>query len=160
METQRQEAQAEVALENDRSVEIERDAIDAQCRKYKVHIKEVEPDGHWCALFRPFTSSANTDPYSLAACSPRSPTKPTSSSSLSVPPPPFFPLPHSFLPLTAQPGNLRRHPSPRRLVHARPPRRLPPLPPEHPRPGKSYVNRGVWAVLRYGGADGRVGWRA
>ncbi|GAA6034086.1 hypothetical protein JCM8097_000687 [Rhodosporidiobolus ruineniae] len=46
VEEQRRQAEAEVAAENDRSVEVEKEAIDAQCRKFKVHIKEIEPDGH------------------------------------------------------------------------------------------------------------------
>jgi hypothetical protein len=47
MEQQRQEAAAEVAAENDNSIEAERTAIGAQCRKLHLHIKEIEPDGHW-----------------------------------------------------------------------------------------------------------------
>ncbi|KWU46966.1 OTU-domain-containing protein [Rhodotorula sp. JG-1b] len=46
MEQQRQEAAAEVAAENDNSIEAERTAIGAQCRKLHLHIKEIEPDGH------------------------------------------------------------------------------------------------------------------
>ncbi|GAA6013843.1 hypothetical protein JCM10207_008210 [Rhodosporidiobolus poonsookiae] len=46
VEEQRRAAEAEVAAENDRSVEKEKQEIDAQCRKFKVHIKEIEPDGH------------------------------------------------------------------------------------------------------------------
>ncbi|KAL7339350.1 amidohydrolase family protein [Rhodotorula toruloides] len=45
-EQQRREAAAEVAADNDRSVEMEKEAISAQCRKLKVMIKEIEPDGH------------------------------------------------------------------------------------------------------------------
>jgi len=37
-----------VVAENDRSVEMEKEAIETQCRKLKVMIKEIEPDGHWC----------------------------------------------------------------------------------------------------------------
>lgn len=43
----RKQAQEETAAENDRSVEIERDAILAGCTKLKVRIKEINPDGHW-----------------------------------------------------------------------------------------------------------------
>lgn len=50
MEQQRQEAEAEVLAANDNSAEAERQAISAQCRKLQLHIKEVEPDGHWYAL--------------------------------------------------------------------------------------------------------------
>ncbi|GAA5856732.1 hypothetical protein JCM8547_008813 [Rhodosporidiobolus lusitaniae] len=46
VEEQKKQAEAEVAAENDRSVEFEKQAIDAQCRKFKVHIKEIDPDGH------------------------------------------------------------------------------------------------------------------
>ncbi|GAA5983500.1 hypothetical protein JCM10908_000310 [Rhodotorula pacifica] len=46
MERQRQEAAAEVAAENDNSIEAERAAIGAQCRKLQLHIKEIDPDGH------------------------------------------------------------------------------------------------------------------
>ncbi|GAA5875302.1 hypothetical protein JCM3774_005773 [Rhodotorula dairenensis] len=46
MEQQRQEAAAEVAAENDNSIEAERHAIGSQCRKLHLHIKEIEPDGH------------------------------------------------------------------------------------------------------------------
>lgn len=49
MEQQRQEAAAEVAAENDNSIEAERHAIGSQCRKLHLHIKEIEPDGHWYA---------------------------------------------------------------------------------------------------------------
>lgn len=49
MEQQRQEAAAEVLAENDNSVEAERQAIAAQCRKLQLHVKEIDPDGHWCA---------------------------------------------------------------------------------------------------------------
>lgn len=45
-EQQRREAEAEVVAENDRSVEMEKEAIETQCRKLKVMIKEIEPDGH------------------------------------------------------------------------------------------------------------------
>ncbi|GAA5895277.1 hypothetical protein JCM8208_005960 [Rhodotorula glutinis] len=45
-EQQRRDAEAEVVAENDRSVEMEKQAIDNQCRKLKVMIKEIEPDGH------------------------------------------------------------------------------------------------------------------
>ncbi|GAA5918086.1 hypothetical protein JCM6882_004986 [Rhodosporidiobolus microsporus] len=56
-EEQRRQAEAEVAAENDRSVELEKEAIDAQCRKYKVHIKEIEPDGH--CMFSAVADQAN-----------------------------------------------------------------------------------------------------
>ncbi|GAA5870865.1 hypothetical protein JCM1840_002712 [Sporobolomyces johnsonii] len=45
-EEQRLQAEAEVAAENDRSVEDEKNAIEAQLKKLKLRIKEVEPDGH------------------------------------------------------------------------------------------------------------------
>ncbi|GAA5820254.1 hypothetical protein JCM11251_005545 [Rhodosporidiobolus azoricus] len=56
-EEQRRQAEAEVAAENDRSVEFEKQAIDAQCRKYKVHIKEIDPDGH--CMFSAIADQAN-----------------------------------------------------------------------------------------------------
>lgn len=40
-------ARAEVAAENDRSVEDERLAIEAGCKKLGVRVKEIDPDGHW-----------------------------------------------------------------------------------------------------------------
>ncbi|GJN90676.1 hypothetical protein Rhopal_003688-T1 [Rhodotorula paludigena] len=45
-EQQRRQAEAEVAAENDRSVELEKEAIDSQCKKLGVMVKEIEPDGH------------------------------------------------------------------------------------------------------------------
>jgi len=60
-EQQRRDAEAEVVAENDRSVEMEKQAIETQCRKLKVMIKEIEPDGHWCVLF------SRPRPCSLAA---------------------------------------------------------------------------------------------
>lgn len=46
-ESVRKQAQEETAAENDRSVQDERDAIQAGCTKLKVRIKEINPDGHW-----------------------------------------------------------------------------------------------------------------
>ncbi|GAA5992288.1 hypothetical protein JCM11641_001163 [Rhodosporidiobolus odoratus] len=57
VEQQRKEAEAEVAAENDRSVEMEKQAIDAQCKKFKVHIKECPPDGH--CMFSAIADQAN-----------------------------------------------------------------------------------------------------
>ncbi|BGP40304.1 OTU protein [Rhodotorula kratochvilovae] len=45
-EQQRRDAEAEVLAENDRSVELEKQAIDSQCQKLKVMVKEIDPDGH------------------------------------------------------------------------------------------------------------------
>ncbi|GAA5825130.1 hypothetical protein JCM10212_000351, partial [Sporobolomyces blumeae] len=56
-EEQRQQAAAEVLAENDQSVERERSQIDAQLKKLKVHVKEVEPDGH--CLFSAIADQAN-----------------------------------------------------------------------------------------------------
>ncbi|GAA5925227.1 deubiquitinase OTU2 [Sporobolomyces koalae] len=56
-EQQRQQAAAEVLAENDQSVERERSQIDAQLKKLKVHVKEVDPDGH--CLFSAIADQAN-----------------------------------------------------------------------------------------------------
>lgn len=45
-ESMKKSAQDEVAAENDRSVEEEREAISKGCTKLGVRIKEIEPDGH------------------------------------------------------------------------------------------------------------------
>ncbi|GAA5844305.1 hypothetical protein JCM3766R1_002905 [Sporobolomyces carnicolor] len=56
-EEQKQQAAAEVLAENDRSVELERSQIDAQLKRLKVHVKEVNPDGH--CLFSAIADQAN-----------------------------------------------------------------------------------------------------
>ncbi|GAA5880281.1 hypothetical protein JCM16303_003879 [Sporobolomyces ruberrimus] len=56
-EEQKQQAAAEVLADNDRSVEIEKDQIDTQLKKLKVHVKEVNPDGH--CLFSAIADQAN-----------------------------------------------------------------------------------------------------
>lgn len=43
-------AHAEVAAENDHSVEDEKRAIDVGCTKLGVRIKEIDPDGHWSVV--------------------------------------------------------------------------------------------------------------
>ena len=43
----RSSAQAEVEAENDQSIQEERKAIGDGCAKLGVHVKEIEPDGHW-----------------------------------------------------------------------------------------------------------------
>lgn len=43
----RAQAGAETAAENDRSVQDERDAIEAGCKKLGVRVREIDPDGHW-----------------------------------------------------------------------------------------------------------------
>ncbi|GAA6049776.1 hypothetical protein JCM3770_002155 [Rhodotorula araucariae] len=45
-EQQRRDAEAEVLAENDRSVELEKQAIEEHCKKLKVMVKVIEPDGH------------------------------------------------------------------------------------------------------------------
>ncbi|GAA6008155.1 hypothetical protein JCM11491_001904 [Sporobolomyces phaffii] len=56
-EEQKQQAAAEVLAENDQSVELERSQIDVQLKKLKVHVKEVDPDGH--CLFSAIADQAN-----------------------------------------------------------------------------------------------------
>ncbi|GAA5959273.1 hypothetical protein JCM3765_005129 [Sporobolomyces pararoseus] len=56
-EEQKQQAAAEVLAENDRSVEDEKNQIDVQLKKLKVHVKEVTPDGH--CLFSAIADQAN-----------------------------------------------------------------------------------------------------
>ncbi|GAA5893933.1 deubiquitinase OTU2 [Sporobolomyces salmoneus] len=56
-EEQKQQAAAEVLAENDRSVELEKSQIDTQLKRLKVHVKEVNPDGH--CLFSAIADQAN-----------------------------------------------------------------------------------------------------
>ncbi|ORY89427.1 hypothetical protein BCR35DRAFT_300610 [Leucosporidium creatinivorum] len=56
-ESVRKQAQEETAAENDRSVQDERDAIQAGCTKLRVRIKEINPDGH--CLYSAIADQAN-----------------------------------------------------------------------------------------------------
>lgn len=78
----RKTAQEEMAAENDRSVQDERDAIAKGCTKLGVRIKEIDPDGHWCAVTRAWRNFPRLILASnSAACSAPLRTRSTSSSS-------------------------------------------------------------------------------
>lgn len=51
-EAMRQQARQEVEADKDKSIEEERLAIEEGCKKLKVRVKEIEPDGHWCVATR------------------------------------------------------------------------------------------------------------